>query len=222
MQLKEGSHCYCWKHRVYENFARTGEVVNSCNSNVTIINPIVLATQEPIVSSLCAPYNNSNATVSPTTVYVQTILVPTTEPLTQEIQSTTTKDLDDITMTTATLPQQSDEVTSINVAIKDGTPTNEPASSTNAITTVTSSHIENQNTVQHNLHYIAPSYVAIGVSAVVLVLLALFGVVIIVKLFRVKPPEPQKVNHPMANSSAYEYPTIKNEHTLSDAHIVST
>ena len=81
---------------VYENFARTGQVINSCNSNVTIINSIVLATQEPVVFSLCAPYDDSNTTVSPTTVQIQTTLpVPITEPLTQE--STTTEDLVDIT-----------------------------------------------------------------------------------------------------------------------------
>ena len=195
---------------VYENFARTGEVINSCNSNVTVINPIVLATQEPVVFSLCAPYyDNSNTTAY--TVYPTTEqTTPTTEPLTQE--STTTEDLENITMTTANLPQRSEEVTSI----KDGTLTIEPGS---ALTTVTTSHIENQDTVRHNLHYIVPSYVAIGVSAVVLVLFAVFGVVITVKMFRVKP-QPKKMNYPMANSSAYEYPTIKN--TLPEVHIVST
>ena len=63
-----------------------------------------------------------------------------------------------------------------------------------------------------------PGYVAIGVSAVHLVLFVLFGVVIIVKIFRVKSSEPQRVNH--LNTDATEFPTIENEHTLPEVHLV--
>ena len=255
---------------VYENFARTGEVINSCNSNVTIINPIVLATQEPVVFLLCAPYDDSNTTVSPITVQIQITPVPITEPLTQE--STTTEDLVDIittddttkediamtttphpqpndtteladvTVTTVTLPQpedttedsitmatttlpQSIDITS-KAAIEDTPRTTESDASTNAVIVMTTtSQIENQDnqgdTAQHNLHTLVPGYVAIGAFIVLLVLFVLFGVVIIVKMFRVKPLEPQKVNH--LNFSTREYPlTMKNEYTLPEVHLVST
>ena len=261
---------------VYENFARTGEVVNSCNSNITIINPIVLATQEPIVSSLCASYNDS---VSPTTVTP----VPATEPLTQE--STTTEDLEDITtmddtgeeditivtttipppteeditMTTATLSQpndtstgdiitmitttfpQPDDTTAETITMATSAPlqpddvtsttedtphtTDSDLSTTNAETvTIDTSQVDNQDnqqdTVQHSLHTTVPGYVAIGAFVVLLVLFALFGVIILVKMFKVKPPESQKVNH--LNFSTYEYPTMRNEFTLPEVHLVST
>ena len=244
---------------VYENFARTGEVINSCNSNVTIINPIVLATQEPIVSSLCALYNNSNAVVSPMTVSTP---VPTTEPLTQE--STTTEDIttkDDtteegITITTTTVPQpnytteditvmtttfpQPDDTTADSIttatttshqsddvaSTTEDTPhSTESDSSTNVETVTTTTSLvddqdNQQDTIQHSLHTTVPGYVAIGAFVVLFVLFALFGAIILVKMIRVKPPEPQNMNR--LNSSAYEYPTMKNEYTLPEVHLVST
>ena len=127
-------------------------------------------------------------------------------------------------MATTTLPQSID-ITS-KAAIEDTPHTTESDSSTNAVTVMTTtSQIENQDnqedTAQHNLHTLVPGYVVIGAFIVLLVLFALFGVVIIVKMFRVKPPEPQKVNH--LNFNIREYPlTMKNEHTLPEVHPVST
>jgi hypothetical protein len=78
-----------------------------------------------------------------------------------------------------------------------------------------------QDTAQTSLHTTVPGYVAIGAFVVLLVLVALFGAVILVKVFKVKkPPEPPKVNR--LNFSAYEYPTMKNEFTLPEVHLVST
>ena len=61
-----------------------------------------------------------------------------------------------------------------------------------------------------------PGYVAIGAVVMLFVLVALFGVVILVKVFKVKHPvaplELPTVNR--LNFKAYEYPTMKNELTL--------
>ena len=277
---------------VYENFARTGEVVNSCNSNVTIINPVVLATRNPIVSSLCAPYNDS---VSPTTV--TTSVAPTTDPWAQE--RNTTEDLEDIsttddttdtiatttipqpteetvatlpqpddttegiTMTTTPVPQPNDttedvtvmttaasqpeDTTTDSITVAKTTPhqpdrddvTSKPATedtrsthttkpdSAETITMITSKvNIDDQDsqqdTAQNSLHTTVSVYVAIGVVFIVLVVLVVLVMVILVKVFKVKRPplEPPKVNR--LNFSAYEYPTIKNEFTLPEVHLVST
>ena len=213
---------------IYENFARTGEVVNSCNSNVTIINSVVLATQDPIVSSLCAPYNDS---VSPTTV--------TTTPVPQ-LNDTT----EDVTVMTTAAPQPEDTTTDSITVAKTTThqpdrddvtskPATEDARSTHTTESdsaeeMTTSQVNiddrdsRQDTAQNSLHTTVPGYVAMGVVVVLLVLVALFGVVILVKVFKVKQPplRPPKVNHP--NFSAYEYPTMKNEFALPEVHLVST
>ena len=149
---------------VYENFARTGEVVNSCNSNVTIINPVVLATRNPIVSSLCAPYNDS---VSPTTV--TTSVIPTTDPWTQE--RNTTEDLEDIsttddttetittttilqpteenvTMTAATLPQPNDTTEGITMTT---TPVPQPNDTTEDVTVMTTATSQPEDTATDSI-----------------------------------------------------------------------
>ena len=267
LQLNQGS--------VYENFARTGEVVNSCNSNVTIINPVVLATRNPIVSSLCAPYNDSSGTVSPTTI--TTLIVPTTDPRTQKRNTTknlenitTTDDTTDtipsttiphpteenVTMVTATLPQPNNTTEDITIMIT--TPVPQPNDTTKDSTimttaapqpkdtttdsiavakktstppqtaTMTTSQVNiddqdsQQDTAQSSLHTIVSVYVAIGVVFIVLVVLVVLVMVILIKVFKVKQPplKPPKVNHP--NFSAYEYPTMKNEFTLPEVHLVST
>ena len=77
-----------------------------------------------------------------------------------------------------------------------------------------------QSTAEYNLHTIVPGYVAIGAVAVLFVLFALFVVVVAIKVFRVRS-QSQKENHP--NLNAYEYPTIKNDYTVSpDEHIGSS
>ena len=154
-------------------------------------------------------YDNSNTTDYPTTE--QSILT------TDRLNRTSTED--DVTMTTATLStQQPDEVTSMDVTMKDGNSMIESISSNN--TGTTASLVENDYTAQHNLHMTVPGYVAIGVSAILLVLFVLFGVVIIIKIFRVKPTEPQRVNH--LNTDTNEFPTMENEYTLPEVHLVST
>ena len=258
---------------IYENSARAGEVINSCNSNVVFVNPRTLVTQGPIIASLCAPYNDSSATVSPTTAYDKTTPIPTTEHLAQE--STTTEDLDNITttesddtteegitmatttppqsnnteeenitmattsvpqpndttkedvaMTTTALPQDDDITSKAATRVEDTPHATRTDSSTNAVNHMIATSLVNdrdtneQDAVEHSLHMTVPGYVAIGISAVVLVLFALFGAIVLVKLFKIKTPEPQKVNR--LNFSTYEYPTVKNEFTLPEVHLVST
>ena len=73
----------------------------------------------------------------------------------------------------------------------------ESSESSNALPTTTGSVIsfvddEDQDTAEYNLHYILPGYVAIGVSAVLLLVIAFVSVLVIVitvKMFRVKNKE---------------------------------
>ena len=193
---------------IYENTASMGEAINAYNSNVVINNPEILAVQEPMVPIYCTPYYDDANTTEQTTL--------TIEHLNQTV-STIAED-DNITMVTATVPrstQQLDEVTSIDVTMKDGTSTVEPVSSNNAQIIA-----ENQETGQHNLHATVPGYVALGVSATLLVLFALFGVVITIKVFRVKPPQPQRLNH--LNVATNEFLMTENKDTLPEVHLVST
>ena len=100
-------------------------------------------------------------------------------------------------------------------------PITESSESTNAVPTATRPDVspvgdDEQDTAEYNLHTIVPGYVAIGASAVLLVFIAFIGllvIVVIAKVFRAKS-KPQKVN--------LSSPTIKNEYTLPDVHIVST
>ena len=212
-----GSTLHLNRTNIYENTANIGEVINAYNSNVIINNPEILTVQEPMVSTYCAPYDNSNTTDYPTTEQ--------NPPLASDRlnQTSTTNEDGDITTTAATLSaQQPDEVTSIDVTVKDGTSTFEPVSS-DSNSALTTSLVENYDTGQHNLHTTVPGYVAIGVSAILLVLFILFGVIIIVKIFRVKPARPQRVNHLNSGSDAEnKYPTMENEYTLPEVHLVST
>ena len=76
-----------------------------------------------------------------------------------------------------------------------------------------------QDATQYNPHYIIPGYVAIGVSVVLLIMVVIFGAIIVNKLIQTKS-EPQQLNRLDFNESMY--PTLKNEYTLPDVHVLST
>ena len=184
---------------IFGNMAKIGEVINACSSDVMIItNPEVSVSQEPILLFYYR-YDNSNTTLSRTTEQTTPTTASSTciNPLT-EASATTESD------TLATTMFESSE-------------------SSNALPTATGSVIsfvddEDQDTPGYNLHYLLPGYVSIGVSAVLLVVIAFVSVLVIViavKMFQVKTKS-QNVN-----LSACDYPTIKNEYTPSDEHNIT-
>ena len=152
------------------------------------------------------------ATVTPTSQEITTTEeLPTTESTvsTTTLHPTTGNDIIDTTT------DRSETDSSITV------PTTESHESTDTVPITTRPDIspvgnEDHDTAEYNLHYIVPSYVAIGAVAILLVLFA----IIIIKVFRVRPHVVSKENHP--NLSAYGYPTIKNDYTLPDVHIGSS
>ena len=89
---------------ISDNTAQLGEVVSACNSNVTISDPQISPTQDPVYP-FCFLYDSSNGTVSRTTPQTPSITDTTTNPLTET--ATTTQQ--DSTTTTLSPP---DEVTS--------------------------------------------------------------------------------------------------------------
>ena len=146
----------------YENSANIGEVINAYNTHVIVNNLI----QEPMVSTYCAPYNETvNTTVSPTLEQTR----PTTDHLTHLIAATSLVD----------------------------------------------------DTEHHNLHTTVPGYVAIGISTILFVVFVLFGVIVVIKILRVKP-QPRRANHLNTDPNNNEYPPMKDEYTLPEVHLIST
>ena len=80
---------------ISDNTARLGEVVSACNSNVTISDPQISPTQDPVYS-FCSLYDSSNETVSRATPQAPSITDTTTNPLTE---TATTTQQDSITTT---------------------------------------------------------------------------------------------------------------------------
>ena len=88
---------------IFENTAELGEVISACNSDVTITNPEIPVSPDPIYS-FCTLYNSSNTTASQTTEQT----TPTTGIISTAPSTTTERD----TLTTTTPPPTTDDVTS--------------------------------------------------------------------------------------------------------------
>ena len=118
----------------------------------------------------------------------------------------------------ATAPQP-EATTADSITVAKTTPPQTIAVTTGQVDDRVGDRNNQQDSAQTSLHTAVPGYVAIGAVIVLLVLV----MVILVKVFKVKqpPPEPQKENH-LNFSAAYDYPTIKNESTLPEVHLVST
>ena len=184
---------------IFGNMAEIREVINACSSDVIIItNPEVSVSQEPILL-FCYRYDNSNTALSR---------------ITEQTTPTTASGTCINPLTEASTTTESDALATIML---------ESSESSNALPTATGSVIsfvddEDQDTAGYNLHYILPDYVSIGVSAVLLLVIAFVSVLVIiiaVKVFRVKTKS-QNVN-----LSVCDYPTIKNECIPSDEHNIT-
>ena len=217
---------------IFENTAELGEVISACNSDVTVTNPEFLASQDPIYS-FCTLYNGSNTTISRTTEQA----TPTTDITTDTTMTAASTTAESDTLTTTLSPTDDvitisiHEVASITLTVEStASPqtippeaSTKPESSTAVpITTrpvVSPASDESQDTADYTLRYILPSYVSIGVSTVLLVVVAfigLFVIVIAVKVFRVKTKS-QNIN-----LSAHEHPKINDEYSLLDVHVAHT
>ena len=134
-----------------------------------------------------------------------TTIAPTTEDVTMTEDATTEHST---IIMTATAPQPDTTTTAADsITVAKITPPHTAMTTTSQV----DDQDNQQDTGQTSLHTIVPGYVAIGAVGVLLVLGVLFGVIILVKMFKVKQPplsEPPRVN--CLNFNAYEYPTIKN------------
>ena len=81
---------------------------------------------------------------------------------------------------------------------------------------------DEQESIQLDIHQIRiPGYIALAVSAVLLVLVIVFGAAIIIKVHRARPKQPQtELTH--FNFSENGCPAIENGYTLSDVQVDST
>ena len=182
--------------------AESGDVISACNSDVTFINnPVLLPTPDPTYS-FCFLYNNSNVTISRTTEQTTPTIVTaiTTDALSGA--STTTGD-DPLTTTTSggiTSTEQgpiavSNSTVDSTADLTEGdklVSTAESSESTNAapLTTkpvVISDDDRSKNGAEYYLHYIVPGYVALGVSAILAIIVAFTCLLVIVKVLRGKP-----------------------------------
>ena len=219
---------------ISDNTAQLGEVLSACNSNVTISDPQISLSQDPVYS-FCSLYDSSNRTVSRTTPQDSTSTTPdeatTTRPTTTQegipqtanetvdtADTTETVDTTSQTMTTATVD---DHTTSTPLPLTDvnsKTNTETASDGTGPITTPTD---EDKDSVQYNIHSILPGYIAIGVSILLVVMLMIvivFGAIIVNRLFQTRSTNSQKLQRLDLNA----YPTLKNEYTLPEVHVLST
>ena len=219
---------------ISDNTAQLGEVVSACNSNVTIFDPQISPTQDPIYS-FCSLYDSSNRTVSRTTPQDSTSTTPdeatTTRPTTtQEGIPQTANETVDTADTTETVDTTSQIMTTVTVDdhttstplpltdVNSKTNTETASDGTGPITTPTD---EDKDSAQYNIHSIIPGYIAIGVSILLVVMLMIvivFGAIIVNRLFQTRSTNSQKLQRRDLNA----YPTLKNEYTLPDVHILST
>ena len=172
---------------IFDNTAESGDVISACNSNVKFNNnPILLANQDPTYS-FCLLYNNSNVTISRTTEQtMSTAAIPTDVETWTGVSTATEDHALTATSTSADSNTSTEQETTASNNVSPATdlterdesvPTTKSSKSTNPIPTYTP---------EYNLHYIVPGYVAIGVSAILIVIIAFTCLLVIVKVFRVK------------------------------------
>ena len=224
--------------------AEKGGAVSACTSTVLITNPVIAPSTDPTYS-FCDLYNSPNITVTGTTTQTTPITdpivtVPESNPTTEEDNTLTLTDPSLSEMTTAplrvsqttTLTSQKDTTSSEKSAIdvttlltvQDSTTkvalsTTDSSRSTNELST-TRAQINGpaegtQTLSQHNI----AGYIAIGAVAVLLVLVVAFGTVVIVMVFQARMKSQKQKRSP---KKEYEYPTVRNEYTLEEVHVVST
>ena len=145
------------------------------------------------------------------------VIITSSDELPKETTSTNTDTSTTMSPTADLLPKQ--ETTTVVTNEEETSTRYSKTDSSDSIPTtvkiVTKPADKEQDATQYNPHYIIPGYVAIGVSVVLLVIV----VVVIFKTYRVKS-EPQPLNR--FNLSENTYPTLKNEYTLPDVHVLST
>ena len=146
------------------------------------------------------------------------VIITSSDELPEETTTTSKTDTPTTMSPTTDLPPKQESTTVVTNEEETSTRDSKTDSSNSIPTTVeivTRQADKEQDATQYNPHYIIPGYVAIGVSVVLLVIV----VVVIFKTYRVKS-EPQPLNR--FNLSENTYPTLKNEYTLPDVHVLST
>ena len=224
--------------------AEKGGAVSACTSTVRITNPVIPASTDPIYS-FCDLYDSPNITITGTTTQTTPITEPgvtvsESNPTTEEDNTLPSTDPSLNEMTTAplgvsqttTLTSQKYTTASEKSAIDVTTPLTVQDSTTKVeLSTPVSSRSTNelsttraqisgaaegtQTLSQHNI----AGYIAIGAVAVLLVLVVAFGTVVIVMVFQARMKSKKQKRSPIKE---YEYPTIRNEYTLEEVHVVST
>ena len=224
--------------------AEKGGAVSACTSTVMITNPVIAPSTDPAYS-FCDLYDSPNITITGTTTQTTPITDPRvtvseSNPTTEEDNTLTSTDpsLNEMTTVplgvsqTTTLTSQKDATSSEKSAfdvttlltVQDSTTkvelsTTGSSRSTNELST-TRAQIRGaaegtQTLSQHNI----AGYIAIGAVAVLLVLVVAFGTVVIVMVFQARMKSQKQKRSPVKE---YEYPTIRNEYTLEEVHVVST
>ena len=149
------------------------------------------------------------------------VIITSSDELPKETTSTNTDTSTTLSPTTD-LPPKQETTTAIPNEEETSTRDSKTDSSDSIPTTIkiiTRPADKEQDATQYNPHYIIPGYVAIGVSVVLLIMVVIFGAIIVNKLIQTKS-EPQQLNRLDFNESMY--PTLKNEYTLPDVHVLST
>ena len=112
---------------VFENTAELGDVASACNSNVTISNPEMIATQD-LTQTSCSLYGDSNTTVPmATTQTTEDGILATTASPTEEATE------NDIVTTTASPTKEETSTTDDDILATTASPTEE-TSTTEALT----------------------------------------------------------------------------------------
>ena len=167
---------------VFENTAELGDVVSACNSNVTISNPEMIATQD-LTQTSCSLYDDSNTTVSmATTQTTEDGILTTTASPTEEATE------DDILATTASPTKEETSTTDDDILATTASPTEE-TSTTEALTeeettteddilATTASPTEETISEDDIPTMIAPQDNVLGIAALVLSLVAISFVIV--------------------------------------------
>ena len=138
----------------------------------------------------------------------------TAAPVTTETATSSERSTDGVTDTTVTSPKATtsqDEITKSDTSVAKTTPPSESS-------TTRSADYEKEGSIQLTMYHVLPGYIALGVSALLLLLFMVFGTAIIVVVYRARP-KPQRSELTNFNLNENGNSTIENKYTISDIQV---